>query len=397
MNSTPTTSKQRIDTLDILRGVSLLGILLVNMFAFSTPAPYIDLKTFFSVPIDKEFQKGLDIFVQGSFYPLFSMLFGYGLAMQYEKATRLGDSFYKFGIKRLVVLFVIGILHAFLIWWGDILMTYAFCGLVLLTLIRLKPGFLLAIGLIFYMGINGVLALLTGLASIADPSSTESSQFIDIQSMESALKAYGAGSWTDAFIQRLSDLSVQFSPFMWLMALFTILPYMLIGGAASKWQLIEKAKDKYILWGILAVIMIPLGIYLKSLPFTLNRNYFLDYVQTYFGGPILAIGYASLIVLICCIPYATKILTPIAKAGRMSMTVYLTQSIICTLIFYHFGFGLYGKVGVDTATFLAVGIYAIQLVFASLWFLFFKQGPIEAVWKRITYGKYMPKKEEKSV
>ncbi len=81
----------------------------------------------------------------------------------------------------------------------------------------------------------------------------------------------------------------------------------------------------------------------------------------------------------------------------MSMTVYLTQSIICTLIFYHFGFGLYGKVGVDTATFLAVGIYAIQLVFASLWFLFFKQGPIEAVWKRITYGKYMPKKEEKSV
>lgn len=394
MNSTPTTSKQRIDTLDILRGVSLLGILLVNMFAFSTPLPYIDLKTFFTTSIDKEYQKALDILVQGSFYPLFSMLFGYGLAMQYAKATRLGDSFYKFGIKRLVVLFGIGMLHAFFIWWGDILMTYAFCGLVLLTLIRLKPGFLLAIGLIFYMGINGVLALLIGFASIADSSSNDSSQYIDIESMESALKAYGAGSWTDAFMQRLTDLSVQFSPFMWLMALFTILPYMLLGAAASKWQLVEKAKSNYVLWGVLAVVMVPLGIYLKSLPFTLNRNYFLDYIQTYFGGPILALGYASVIVLICCIPYATIILSPIAKAGRMSMTVYITQSIICTLIFYHFGLGLYGKIGVDTATWMAIGIYAIQLVLATIWFTFFKQGPIEAVWKRITYGKYVPKKEE---
>lgn len=394
MNSTPTTSKQRIDTLDILRGISLLGILLVNMFAFSTPLPYIDLKTFFSTSIDKEYQKILDIFVQGSFYPLFSMLFGYGLAMQYAKATRLGDSFYIFGVKRLVVLFGIGILHAFLIWWGDILMTYAFCGLVLLTLIRLKPGFLLAIGLIFYMGINGVLALLIGLASMADSSSNDSSQFIDIESMESALKAYGSGSWNDAFMQRLTDLSVQFSPFMWLMALFTILPYMLMGAAASKWQLVEKAKSNYVLWGVLAVVMVPLGIYLKSLPFTLNRNYFLDYIQTYFGGPILALGYASVIVLICCIPYANIILSPIAKAGRMSMTMYITQSIICTLIFYHFGLGLYGKIGVDTATWMAIGIYAIQLVFATIWFTFFKQGPIEAVWKRITYGKYVPKKEE---
>ena len=394
MNSTPTTSKQRIDTLDILRGVSLLGILLVNMFAFSTPLPYIDLKTFFSMSIDKEYQKALDIFVQGSFYPLFSMLFGYGLAMQYAKATRLGDSFYKFGIKRLVVLFGIGILHAFLIWWGDILMTYAFCGLVLLTLIRLKPGFLLAIGLIFYFGINGVLGLLIGLASIADSSSNDPSQFIDIETMESALKAYGAGSWNDAFMQRVTDLSVQFSPFMWLMALFTILPYMLMGAAASKWQLVEKAKSNYVLWGVLAVVMVPLGIYLKSLPFTLNRNYFLDYIQTYFGGPILALGYASVIVLICCIPYATIILSPIAKAGRMSMTMYITQSIICTLIFYHFGLGLYGKIGVDTATWMAAGIYVIQLIFATIWFAFFKQGPIEAVWKRITYGKYVPKKEE---
>lgn len=394
LNSTPTTSKQRIDTLDILRGVSLLGILLVNMFAFSTPMPHIDLKTWFTVPIDKEYHEILDVFVQGSFYPLFSMLFGYGLAMQYTKTTRLGDSFYKFSIKRLVVLFIIGMFHAFLIWWGDILMTYAFCGLVLIALIRLRPGFLLTIGLIFYIGINGMMAMLVGLASLADPSGTDPSQFIDIESMEDAVKAYGAGSWTDAFMQRLVDLSIQFSPSMWLMALFTILPYMLVGAAASKWQLIEKAKSKYVLWSTLAIVMVPLGIYLKFLPYAFERNSFLDYIQTYFGGPILALGYASVMVLFCCIPYATKMLSPIAKAGRMSLTVYITQSIICTLIFYHFGLGLYGKIGVDTATWLAVGIYAIQLIFATIWFMLFKQGPIEAAWKRIIYGKSVLKKEE---
>lgn len=394
MNSTPTTSKQRIDTLDILRGVSLLGILLVNMFAFSTPALYIDLKTWFTVPMDKEYHKILDIFVQGSFYPLFSMLFGYGLAMQYTKTNQLGDPFYKFGLKRLVILFIIGMLHAFLIWWGDILMTYAFCGFVLIALIRLRPGFLLAIGLIFYTGINGLMAMLTGLASIADPSSMDPEQFVDIQSVEGAAKAYGAGSWTDAFVQRLTDISIQFSPFMWISALFTILPYMLVGAAASKWHLVEKAKSKYLFWSILAVVTVPLGIYLKSLPYTANRNLFIDYIQTYFGGPILALGYASIIVLICCIPKATKLLSPIAKAGRMSMTVYITQSIICTFIFYHFGLGLYGKIGVDTATWLAVGIYVIQIIFATIWFMLFKQGPIEAAWKRITYGKLVMKKEE---
>ncbi|MGX9133405.1 DUF418 domain-containing protein [Rummeliibacillus sp. JY-2-4R] len=394
MNSTPTTSKQRIDTLDILRGISLLGILLVNMFAFSTPLPYIDLKTWFTIPADKQYQQWLDIFVQGSFYPLFSMLFGYGLAMQYTKTTQLGDSFYKLSMKRLVVLFIIGVLHAIFIWWGDILMTYAFCGFVLIALIRLRPGFLLAIGLIFYMGINGLMALLSGLASIVDGENTDPAQFVDIQSVEKAIKAYSGGSWTEAFMQRLADLSVQFSPSMWIMALFTILPYMLIGAAASKWQLVEKAKSKWLLWSILAVIMIPLGVYLKSLPYTMNRNYFLDYIQTYFGGPILTVGYASVIVLICCIPYATRILSPIVKVGRMSMTIYLMQSIIGTLIFYHFGLGLYGKIGVDTATLLAVGIYVIQLIFATIWFMLFNQGPIETVWKRITYGKSVLKKEE---
>ncbi|MGE7622532.1 DUF418 domain-containing protein [Viridibacillus sp. NPDC096237] len=393
MRLTPTPMQKRIDTLDIIRGFSLLGILLVNMFAFSTPLPHIDLKTWFETPIDKEYHQWLDIFVQSSFYPLFSMLFGYGLAMQFTKATNIGDNFYKIGSKRLAVLFGIGVLHAFLIWWGDILMTYAFCGFFLLTLLRLKPVWLITIGGALYGIVQSFLVMLMGLSSFVEDSA-DLSEFVDIAAIESAIAAYGSGSWTEAFMQRLADLQVQASPGVWIGALFMILPYMLLGAAASKWQLVERAKEKRVFWIILTAITIPVGVTLKMLPYNLERNFFLDYVQVSFGGPILAIGYAGLIVLICQIPQFIKILSPVAKAGRMSMTIYLMQSIIGTFIFYHYGLGLYGKIGVDTVTWLAVGIFVLQLVFAELWFLKFKQGPVEAVWKRLTYGKMLEKKEE---
>ncbi|MBK3494877.1 DUF418 domain-containing protein [Viridibacillus sp. YIM B01967] len=385
--------QKRIEALDMMRGFSLLGIFLVNMFAFSTPLPHIDLKTWFEAPLDKNYHQWLDIFVQGSFYPLFSMLFGYGLAMQFTKATKLGDNFYKIGSKRLAVLLGIGLLHAFLIWWGDILMTYAFCGFFLLALLRLKPVWLMTIGGALYGIVHGFLMVLMGLASLIEESS-DMAQYVDIAAIEGAIAAYGSGSWTDAFIQRLADLQVQASPGMWIISLFTILPYMLLGAAASKWQLVERAKEKRVFWIILTVITIPVGVTIKMLPYNLERNLFLDYVQVSFGGPILAVGYAGLIVLLCQIPNFTKIFSPVAKAGRMSMTTYLMQSIIGTFIFYHFGLGLYGKIGVDTVTWLAVGIFVLQVVFAELWFLKFKQGPVEAVWKRITYGKKIQKKEE---
>lgn len=256
------------------------------MFAFSTPSPHIDLKTWFESPIDKQYHQWLDIFVQGSFYPLFSMLFGYGLAMQFTKATQLGDNFYKIGSKRLGVLFGIGVLHAFLIWWGDILMTYAFCGFFLLILLRLKPVWLLTIGGVLYGIVHGFLVVLMGLASLVEES-TDFSDFVDITAIESAIAAYGSGSWTEAFMQRLADLQVQASPSMWIVALFTILPYMLLGAAASKWKLVERAKEKRVFWIALTVITLPVGVALKMLPYNLERNLFLDYVQVSFGGQFL--------------------------------------------------------------------------------------------------------------
>ena len=129
MDFRPVGTGERIAALDILRGFSLLGILLVNMFGFYLPMPHIsDLSNWFTNAQDIILQQLLDIYVQSSFYPLFSMLFGYGLAMQFLKAKETGTNFYQFAPKRLGILFVVGMFHAIVIWWGDILAMYAFCG-----------------------------------------------------------------------------------------------------------------------------------------------------------------------------------------------------------------------------------------------------------------------------
>ena len=385
MNLQPTQLNERITTIDIIRGVSLLGILLVNMFGFYLPQPHIQLGNWFTEAIDIIWHQNLNIYIQSSFYPLFSMLFGYGLAMQYMKAQRTGLNVYKFIPKRLALLFAIGMAHALFLWWGDIIATYAFCGFFLLLFLRYKSTILLVMGVVlnssFHLFYIGILSLSGLLNKAVDE------QPVDIQSVQDAVTAYATGGYVDAFIQRLSDLSLQMSPFMWIVALFTILPYMLIGAAAAKWRLIERAKELKGLWITLAILATALGLFIKSAPYLFTNTYLLNYLKVYVGGPILSVGYAAIFVVLCLLPVIIKWLSPLAKMGRMSMTMYILQTIICTTLFYNYGFGLYGKIDVPTAVYMALGIFAVQVIIAEIWLSKFKQGPLEAAVKRLTYGK----------
>ncbi len=381
MDLKPTMLQERIATLDILRGISLLGILLVNMFAFYSPLPYIDLASWFTTPSDIVWYQNLDIYVQSSFYPLFAMLFGYGLAMQWQKAQSREQNFYTIGLRRLSVLFVFGILHAVLIWWGDILMMYAFCGVFLLLFLRLRPIWLLSIGIIINGVMQAFMLLVVGFINF----NTRVDEYLDITSVEKAITAYGTGNWVDAFMQRLTDLSVQAGIGMWFVSLFTILPFMLIGAAASKWRLVERAKELKWVWLILTIAGLTIGIFVKSLPIMHTRTYLFDYLKVYIGGPILSVGYIGLIVLLCLIPIVPKLLSPFAKIGRMSLTMYILQSIIGTCLFYRFGFGWYGKVSISTGVLIAVGIIVVQMIVAEIWLTKWKQGPLEAIWRKLTY------------
>ncbi len=390
MNFQPTQLNERVTTIDIIRGFSLLGILLVNIFGFYLPQPYISLTDLFTEAVDIIWHQTLDIYVQSSFYPLFSMLFGYGLAMQYMKAQRKGKNFYKFAPKRLGILFVVGMLHALLLWWGDIIAMYAFCGFFVLALIRYNSWVLLTIGLALQGIIHGLYLL---MFSVTDMMHEEvGAVAVDIQVVLDAIQAYSTGSYIDAFLQRLQDLSIQMSLAMWFSSLFIILPFMLLGAAAAKWRLIERAKELKGMWIFLAIAFTAAGLFIKSAPANVSHTYLLDYLKVYVGGPILSVGYIAIFVVLCLVPAMLKVLSPIAKMGRMSMTMYILQSVICTTIFYGYGFGLYDSIDVPTAVYIALGIYIIQVIIAELWLSKFRQGPLEAAVKRLTYGKMYSEK-----
>lgn len=385
MSIKPTGVNERIISIDVMRGFALLGIFVVNMLFFHSPYIYINPYTWFQNPSDFETFKMIDIFVQGSVYPLFSMLFGYGLAMQFLKSTANGGPFAKFAVRRLTILLIIGCIHAFLIWAGDILITYALAGFVLILMIRLKPIWLLLISIFLFLIPNGLLYGLVYLGSLLEPNATII--YTGIQEIEASIVAYGQGSWGDIFSQRLADwLYMSGNGLIVISMLFTIVPFLLLGAAAAKWKLIERARELKVYWMITVLVMLIVGTVIKWLPYLLEANLFTMGIQDTFGGPLQAIAYAGIIALVCSIPFAAKILSPISKVGRMSMTTYLMQSIIATTIFYAYGFGLYGKIDLSTGTWMAIGIYAFQIVFAEIWFTKFKQGPVELLWRKLTYS-----------
>lgn len=390
----PTGVNERIISIDVMRGFALLGIFVVNMLFFHTPYIYINPYTWYQNPSDYETFKMIDIFVQGSVYPLFSMLFGYGLAMQYMKSEANGSPFSKFAVRRLSVLLIIGCIHAFLIWAGDILITYALAGFVLILIIRLKPIWLLLISIFLFLIPNGLLNGLVYLGSLIEPDAMII--YTGIQQIEASIVAYGQGSWGDIFSQRLADwLYMSGNGLIIISMLFTIVPFLLLGAAAAKWKLIERARELKVFWIITVLVTLIAGTAIKWLPYLTEANLFTMSVQDTFGGPLQAIAYAGVIAMVCSIPIGAKILSPISKAGRMSMTIYLMQSIIATTIFYSYGFGLYGKIDISTGTWMAVGIFALQIVFAEFWFMKFKQGPVELLWRKLTYSNSLSKIGEK--
>lgn len=385
MKFTPTAIGERVETLDMIRGFSLLGIFLANMLFFHTPFIYIDPFAWFTSPSDESTFKWLSILVQGSFYPIFAMMFGYGMNMQYEKAMARGVSFAPHQARRLSLLLVFGLVHALLIWAGDILVSYAVMGFLLILFVRIPSKWLVTIAVVLYTIPMGALVALMSLIEKLDP--TAAGEFVDIYQIEMSISAYAEGTFGEIFAQRFQDwllIGVMNGLFM---GLFMVLPLMMIGVALSKWKVIERAND---LTGKLAIFGIVLGVsglWMKALPFIQGPTAANQLLQETFGGVLLAGGYVSLLLLVTQVRFIEKILSVFKKIGRMSLTTYLMQSIIATSVFYSYGLGLYGKIDLLTGTMIAIGVFVIQVLFAELWLAKFRMGPFEWLWRKGTYGK----------
>lgn len=384
MKLTPTTLTNRIEALDLLRGFALLGILIANMLLFHSPSFYIDPYQYFTETGDLVAFKWITILVQGSFYPIFAFLFGYGLNMQYEKAIARNQPFAKMMSKRLLILLVFGLIHALFIWSGDVLFSYATLGFILLLFIRIPAKWLTTIAVILYTIPGILLYLLMKLMSNLEDSFSE--DLTNQPKIEKALEVFGNGSFAEIFSFRAVEWLV-FGLSSTFLGLFIVLPIILFGAAMSKVKVIERAhalKGKLMIVGVIGLII---GLWIKALPFIQSPSYENFQLQATFGGVFLAVGYASIFLVLTTSEKFRSFFSPLGKAGRMSLTTYIMQSVIATLIFYGYGFGLYGQVSLWTGTVMAFGIFVLQVIFAEIWLAKFKMGPIEKLWRIGTYGR----------
>ncbi|WP_449622113.1 DUF418 domain-containing protein [Robertmurraya sp. Marseille-Q9965] len=376
--------KDRIVSLDMMRGFAILGIFLVNMLSFHSPLLYLDPFSWWDSDLDKGTYIFIDVFAQGSFYPLFSLLFGYGLVLIYERTIKREQAFLPIAARRLLVLLFIGMIHAFFIWHGDILITYAIFGLLFLLFRKLSGTAMIIMGGLFWLIPNILLTLLFVIALLLSPAGDLS--MYEPELARQSVEIYQQGSYFSIFQQRFEDWYAVNNLANGIFMLFSIFPFFLIGGGAAKLKWMEKVKELKKPFFISLLIFFTVGLFLKLSPYIFDRNIVNEYIQDSFGGPMLAFSFALAIALWA--EKSNRFLRILAPVGKMSMSNYLLQSVVSTILFYSYGFGLYDQISAFWGTVLVVFIYFFQIIWSSYWLKNHHYGPVEWLWRSITYLKW---------
>ncbi len=399
----PMDGNERLPVLDVLRGVAIFGILIGNMVVFSgygflSPGERAALPPAEGNAIAMFL---IHVLVDGKFYSLFSLLFGFGFALQMHRAQAKGGDFPKLFRRRLLGLFLIGLAHAVFVWAGDILMLYAMLGLLLLPLRHVGDRTLLrAIAVCLLLPTLVYLAMLAGgmgdpFAPPADPAVATDGPDLFARMLagfhgDSWLSAWQsnliqlAGRWVDLF------LSVRFPKVLAMFLLGFWLGRRGIGiDAARDGALLRRVVAVGLLVGLPANIvmawLIEQGVYLPASPPGLAQV-----VAATIGIPLLALAYAAGIVLAFHASRGQGPLSYLAAPGRMALSNYLMHSLVMTWLCYGWGLGWYGQVGPVPATALALALFLAQIVLSGWWLSSFQFGPMEWLWRCFTYRRKVP-------
>ncbi|WP_305804717.1 DUF418 domain-containing protein [Stenotrophomonas sp. YIM B06876] len=397
----PVAPAERIVTLDVLRGFALFGILLMNMEAFSGP---LDLSF---TGIDPHWQ-GLDrwadglvyIFVQGKFFTLFSLLFGAGFALMAQRAEVARRDFTAIYLRRSGALLLIGLTHALLIWSGDILFIYALLSFPLLAFREAPRSWLPALGGLCYLAAIGVLLWLGLMMALLaqsqnPPAELGSSAASALQKIEQQRQMYGHGGYWQAVAQRGRD---------WLQSMQGLLlvgpevfGMFLIGAWFTRSGAIAHPGQFPRLFVMLRWLALPLGLALMLL-----SAWQVPWLQP--GRFDLRLAVASALAaaagLLMCLGYLGWVvrwragLAWLAPAGRMALSNYLGQSLLCTAIFYGYGLGAFEQMGRAWQLLFAVVLFALQLGLSHCWLRYFRFGPVEWLWRAATYLHWPPMRRQ---
>jgi len=396
----PVQLHERIAVLDVIRGFALLGILIVNMAYFSYPIMYMEIvgTKMWTAVWDKAVLAVINLFIEGKFYSMFSFLFGLGFIIFLERAKQRSKRPILLFYRRLLILFCIGLIHAFFIWFGDILVSYAVLGFLLPLFFNRKPKTILIWVIIFFMFAILPVVLMAASSSMGGQEyyAAYMQEFIGAmeKNIENSIYAYSQGSFGELMAQRTADTLFTYNYFFFAAPL--IFPMFLFGVYAGKKKILHDIPGnidfikKVWKWGLIIGLTMSIVKYASGLmvdPLQASMYDLIAIIAQVLGDPALSMFYVSSLVLLCQNKLWLERLTPLAKAGRMALSNYLFQSIVCTTIFYSYGLALYGRIGPAAGLVLTGVIFAAQVIISGLWFNKFRFGPMEWLWRTLTYGK----------
>ena len=397
----PVENTNRLQSLDLLRGIAILGILIMNIQSFAMPSSaYNNPLTFGDLSGFNKITWILShLFADQKFMSIFSILFGAGIVLITEKKELLTGSSVKLHYIRNLILLLIGLLHAHLIWYGDILVAYALCSFIVYPLRKLSPRKLLITGLL----IVSVPSILNGLFQFSLPY-MPASELQDLRMdwaptnelIEQEITAFSGSLSSQIKINSQKALFLETFVFL-ILFLWRAGGLMLVGMALYKWGVLSAVRSRffYLKSAFYSLtIGFPIVIYGMYMNFTMNWDFqysmFIGSQFNYWGSLFIAYGYISLIMVFTQSDNHNTIKKYLASIGQMALTNYILHSFIGILIFFGIGFGLFGKIDRSLQMLIISAIWIFQYFASEKWLNFYKFGPLEWVWRSLTYGKKQP-------
>ncbi len=380
----PVAASERFAALDILRGLALMGVLLVNLESDFRVSLARHILVFHTDP--NRLDCAMDVAVAGLLefkaITIFSLLFGAGSAIFAERAAMRGMNATRFLARRYLFLLLIGLCHLLLIWNGDILTLYAVCGALLLPILRMKTpvlgGFGIALVCLSFLISWDFLwptdAVLHRLAFEAD-------------------SIYATGSFKSVLAFHWHETRQFILPLLSMTVLRTW-GLMTLGAAAWRAGVFRDPHRHGDLLRTVAILGGSIGVWTTFQSVTASST---GHPAPY--APLLleagsyvplALAYTAIILLLLQSPIIRRRATLFQAAGQMALTNYLMQSVVLSLLFYGYGLGLSGRLGSASAVLIGIALYVIQLGYSVWWLRRYHFGPVEWLWRTLTYGRRQP-------
>jgi uncharacterized protein len=403
----PTQPQERIDIIDVLRGLALFGIIAANMRGFAGPLySYFRPEVMWNTRLDFWVQAFVDTFIQGKFIVIFAFLFGVGFALQFSRAEERHGRFVEVYRRRLLTLILIGGLHQLLFWWGDVLVTYALGGFLMIWFRKRKNKTILIwvlslmlapiVGGLGYLGFRHFWPVPPQKVE-AKKIKAEKARQENLEEMRTSVKVYQTGTYAAIYRERLGELwhENRSQPFVVAMTL----PIFMLGllvyrrGIFQNPEAHRTALKKALIIG--AVVGIPANIastYVMHITGGMQsgppgRLQLFGFFLLIMGRPMLSMCYASAVVLLFLNARWRPRLKPFSVIGRTALSNYLFQTIFCTTIFFGYGGGLFGKVHLAWLMVLSIAVYALEVPLSRWWLTHYRFGPAEWAWRSLTYGR----------